>query len=756
MDVYVGGATATLQDLADKIAGRLPLFIAMVVGLSVLLLMAVFRSLWVPLVSAAFNLLSIAAAYGVVVLVFQQGVGASLLGVDGEVPIVSFVPLFMFAILFGLSMDYNVFLQSRIREEYMQGAGPQQSVVRAMARVGRIILAAGRDHDERLPRLRDRPRRGRQDDRPRPGGGDPDRRPRRANGGGTGGDDAARRPRLDAARLARPRAPEDLAGGRPARRGTSSGADPRCCLEAGTVSRIEFPHFIYQLPFEAEAPHEKRQRGLLVLCAAMFISAVDMTIVNVALPDISEDLNAGVGELQWVLDGFLVALAGLLLVGSGLADRFGRKRIFLTGLTAFGVASVLCALAPSPAALIGARVLMGAAAACVLPPALSLIAVMFPPEERPQALGVWAGVAGVGLVLGPVLGGVLVREVGWEAVFLVNVPGGADGCAGRTGGVARFTRPGTPPIDLLGVALSIASLGCVVFTLIEGPDAGWESPAVLVTGAVGVLAGVGFVRTELRRRDPLFDVRVLARPAVAAGALAILSVYVAFLGTMFLLPQYLQYVQDRSVVEAGLVLAPLGLGAAVGARYNARVFAALGARLTLAGGLVLLAASTALFLLLGRTTTLALALVGTGLIGLLISLAVPPATAVIMNDLGDEKAGDGGAVNQLARQVGGALGVAIIGTVFAGVYANQIEDELGQLRNAERERAAESIEEARDVIDGVAGPLREVLLVRADDAFDVAARAGFGVCVGVLLAAAACAAIALAPKRITGTTQGEP
>jgi RND superfamily putative drug exporter len=143
VDVYVGGATATLQDLADKIAGRLPIFIAMVVGLSVLLLMAVFRSLWVPLVSAAFNLLSIAAAYGVVVLVFQRGVGASLLGVDGEVPIVSFVPLFMFAILFGLSMDYNVFLQSRIREEYLRGAGPQQSVVRAIARVGKIILAAG-------------------------------------------------------------------------------------------------------------------------------------------------------------------------------------------------------------------------------------------------------------------------------------------------------------------------------------------------------------------------------------------------------------------------------------------------------------------------------------------------------------------------------------------------------------------------------------------------------------------------------------
>jgi putative drug exporter of the RND superfamily len=143
VDVHVGGATATFQDLADKIASRLPIFVAMVVGLSVLLLMAVFRSLWVPLVSAGFNLLSIAAAYGVVVLVFQEGVGAGLLGVDGEVPIVSFVPLFMFAILFGLSMDYNVFLQSRIREEYLSGAGPRESVVRAMSRVGRIILAAG-------------------------------------------------------------------------------------------------------------------------------------------------------------------------------------------------------------------------------------------------------------------------------------------------------------------------------------------------------------------------------------------------------------------------------------------------------------------------------------------------------------------------------------------------------------------------------------------------------------------------------------
>jgi MFS transporter, DHA2 family, multidrug resistance protein len=491
-------------------------------------------------------------------------------------------------------------------------------------------------------------------------------------------------------------------------------------------------------------PHERRQRGLLVLCGAMFISAVDMTIVNVALPDISEDLNAGIGELQWVLDAFLVALAGLLLLGSGLADRFGRKRVFLAGMAGFGIASILCAVAPYPYALIAARALMGAAAACVLPPALSLIAVMFPPEERPQALGVWAAVAGAGLVLGPVLGGLLVHEIGWEAVFLVNVPVTALVVPAGLAWLPESTRPGTPPIDIAGVVLSIGALGGIVFALIEGPDSGWGSPAVILAGAGGLVLGFLFVRHELRVRDPLFDVHVLNRAAVIAGAVAILSIYIAFMGTMFLLPQYLQYVQDRTVVEAGFVLAPLGIGTAIGARYNARVFAALGTRVTLSGGLVLLAASIGLLLTLDRETPLVLVLIVASLLGLLIAFVVPPATAVIMNDVGEAKAGDGGAVNQLARQVGGALGVAIIGTVFAGIYTARMNDSLTGLGEHRRERATESIEEARDVAGELSRPLRDVLLIRADDAFDTAARAGFGVCAGVLLLAAATAAIALA------------
>src|SRR5919201_1120311 len=263
---------------------------------------------------------------------------------------------------------------------------------------------------------------------------------------------------------------------------------------------MEVPHFIHFAPAPS-APEEKRWWGLWIVC--------------VALPDMSNDLDAGIGELQWVLDAFLVSLAGLLLVGTGLADRFGRRRVFLSGFVGFAAASVLIAASQTVGEVIGARALMGMAAACVLPPALSLLAVLFPPELRPKALGIWTAVAGVGLALGPVVGGVLVDVAGWRWVFLVNVPFVVLAAPLGLGWLPEARRPGAPPLDLPGAALSTVALTGIVFALIEGVDAGWTNPTVIWAAALGITASVAFFAVELRRAHPLFDVRVLVRPRVA-------------------------------------------------------------------------------------------------------------------------------------------------------------------------------------------------------------------------------------------------
>jgi EmrB/QacA subfamily drug resistance transporter len=478
----------------------------------------------------------------------------------------------------------------------------------------------------------------------------------------------------------------------------------------------------------------------------MFISAMDMTIVNVALPDMSNDLDAGIGELQWVLDAFLVALAGLLLAGSGLADRFGRRRVFLSGFVGFAAASVLTAASQTVGEVIAARAVMGMAAACVLPPALSLLAVLFPPELRPKALGVWSAVAGLGLALGPVAGGALVDVAGWRWVFLVNVPFVLVAAPLGLRWLPESRRPGAPPLDLPGVALSTVALTGIVFALIEGVDASWTSPTVVGAAAVGIAAGVAFFAVELRRARPLFDVRVLARPRVSAGASAILATYIASLGMLFVLPQYVQYVQGHSALASGLELAPFGLGLGALATVSGRLVARYGPRVVLLAGLLTAAAGYAPLLLLSGDSPPALVVLGTGIVGCGMGLAFPPATAVIMNDLGLERAGDGAAVNQLARQVGGALGVAIVGSVFAAIYAAQVADDSGV-----PPAAKESIQDATDVALHLHGAARADLLHDAVTSFDVAAHWGLAVCMAAVLLSAATAAIGL-----SGVTQADP
>ncbi|NLT05186.1 MAG: MFS transporter [Solirubrobacterales bacterium] len=487
-----------------------------------------------------------------------------------------------------------------------------------------------------------------------------------------------------------------------------------------------------------------RWRGLAVVCAAMVVSAVDMTIVNVALPDISRDLDATLGELQWVLDGFLVALAGTLAVASGIADRFGRRRVFLAGMAAFAVASVLCAAAPSPGALIAARVLMGVAVAFVLPPALSLLTVMFEPGERPRALGIWTVAAGLAMALGPVLGGALIAAVGWPGVFLVNVPVAAVAIPAGLALLPESRRPDAPALDVAGAALSVVALGGLVFFLVEGAHEGWGDPAVVAALAAGLAGAVAVVARELRADEPLLDVRVLVRPRVAGGVVALLALYASFLGVMFLVPQYLQYVQERTALAAGVAMFPVGLGVGLGPALRAvPALARLGARASIAGGLAVAAVGCLALMPFGDDTPLPLVGVAMLVYGAAFGFAIIPATATILNDLPPAKAGDGSAANQLARQVGGALGIATVGSLSAAIYASEVGDRLDGFGEAVREAARSSIGHAEDAAARLGPEGAAALLAAGDAAFDAGARAGLALAAAGLAAAAVFVAWAL-------------
>jgi Na+/melibiose symporter-like transporter len=264
---------------------------------------------------------------------------------------------------------------------------------------------------------------------------------------------------------------------------------------------------------------------------------------------------------------------------------------------------------------------------------------------------------------------------------------------------------------------------------------------------------VAFVRVELGRRAPLFDVRALLRPVVATGSLVILAIYISFLGVLFLLPQYLHYVRHESTLFSGLLLAPLGVCTLLAAPLAPRLARAVGRRVTVAAGLAAMSAAVALLLLIHRTSGRPLVVTGAALFGAMIPVTLVPATGAIMADLGEEKAGDGGAINQLARQVGAALGVAIIGSVFAAIYAHRVADQLSGFSAAAKRQASESIERAQALVAGTGPELHRQLLARIDHSFDVAARFGFVVTVALLIAAAAAATLGLGSR---GTPEVTP
>ena len=407
---------------------------------------------------------------------------------------------------------------------------------------------------------------------------------------------------------------------------------------------------------------------ILSMCLAMFMVLLDNTVVNVALPSISEDVGTSVAGLQWIVNAYTLLFASFMLTSGALGDLYGRKRVVLAGLALFTFASVLCGLAPNVELLVAARALQGIGAAALLPTTLAIITATFPDDrERAQAIGVWAGVSALALAAGPVLGGVLTDSLGWQSVFFVNLPVGVAAFV-----VARrvVRDPERPPeaagrrVDIAGQVLAVVALGSLTCGLIEGPGRGWDSPLILGLLGLAAVAGVTFLAVERRVADPMLPLG-LFRNRTFSAAVAVAGL--AFFGTLSMLvflSLYFQHVQGYSAVETGLRFLPLEGSIVVVAPLAGRLAGRIGSRWLMTAGMALAGLALILLARVQPGTDYADIWWNLTLLGVGMALTMAPATAAIMGSVASARAGVASAVSNTSRQVGAVFGVAVLGAVL--------------------------------------------------------------------------------------------
>lgn len=411
---------------------------------------------------------------------------------------------------------------------------------------------------------------------------------------------------------------------------------------------------------------------LAVTCLALGSVVAAMASLNVALPSIARETHAGLTQLTWIIDAYSLVFASLLLPGGALGDRFGRRRTLLIGLTVFGAASGAAVFTASPAVLIAIRAVLGLGGALVMPATLSTITSTFPREQRARAVSVWAAVAGASAIVGVLTTGALLTQWSWRAAFVLNVVLAAAAIAGTLAVVPESADPDAPRVDVVGALISVVGLCALVYSVIEAPERGWASLATL--GGLGgglVVMGV-FVAWELRRRDPLLDPRLFKNPAFAAGTASITLQFFAFFGFIFVIMQYLQLVRGDKALMAAVSVLPMAAGLIPASRLAPRASERFGARACCGLGLTLAALALAWLAQMNATTAYWQLAVGLVPLGAGMGLAMTPATTAVTDALPPALQGVGSAVNDLSREVGGALGIAVLGSVLSAVYRSNL------------------------------------------------------------------------------------
>jgi EmrB/QacA subfamily drug resistance transporter len=445
----------------------------------------------------------------------------------------------------------------------------------------------------------------------------------------------------------------------------------------------------------ADKIYRRRWAILGVLVISLIAIVLDNTVLNVALKTIAEPkagLGASQSQLEWGINSYTLVFAGLLFTFGVVGDRFGRKRMLMIGMAAFGLFSLLTAYAHNPEQLIWARAAMGLGAAAVMPQTLSIISNVFDPSERARAIGIWATAVGIGVAIGPIVGGLLLAHFWWGSVFLINVPLTAAGVAAIALLVPESRNPNPGRIDYLGVALSIVGLVLVVYGIIQGGEKGsWVHWDVLGATLAGLAVLGLFAWYETRLSHPSLDVKLFRDPRLSSAVGALGLVFFGMMGALFFLSFYLQSVRGYSPLSAGLLTLPFAAGQMLMAPRSARLVKQYGTKAVAATGLITVALALAGYLLLGVSTPIWVLGVIFFVQGAGMGSVMPPATEAVMSVVPRERAGSGSALTNTTRQVAGALGVAVLGSIIAQLYRDQLSPHLTALPAAARSAATGSI-----------------------------------------------------------------
>ena len=432
-----------------------------------------------------------------------------------------------------------------------------------------------------------------------------------------------------------------------------------------------------QMSTVQDKAHERRWWILAVLCLSLFIIVLDNSILNVALPTIVRELDATNSQLQWMVDAYTLVFAGLLLTAGALGDRFGRRGALQVGFVIFGLGSVLSAVASTPNQLIATRAFMGIGGAFIMPATLSIITNVFPAQERGRAIGVWAGVAGLA-ILGPLVGGFLLEHYYWGSIFWVNIPIVVFGLVAGVFLIPTSKDPAAPKLDPVGAVLSIAGLTALLYGIIEAPGQGWTDGRTLVAFAVGALLLALFFAWEHRTDHPMLDLGFFKNPRFTVASSAIAFIFFAMFGSIFLFTQYFQFVLGYSALGTGVRLMPWAVTMMILAPNSPRLVERVGTKVVVATGLALMAVGLITMAGVSASSPYPDIVWRMVIMAAGMGLTMAPATESIMGSLPLAKAGVGSAVNDTTRQVGGALGVAVIGSVASSLYASHVADAVAK------------------------------------------------------------------------------